>query len=299
MKSVTKAANAAIKTRNEQLWQAYMSYEGFNKKIELELINNNNPLFCNIAYRIINGNNAVAGITKRKEATLRLNTATESDIKQEIVLHYIEKIREKKERGFGSYDVKLAKELENTTRRFLSERYTNCGISIPYGSKKRHMKNGTWHDAKNAANVYDAIVCNGFDTTIDVDKSPADCYLQRFAMYRKYNVESELILTEVRDIMDTYFRFHPEKRNIVVARFMSNLQWKEIAKEYGITEGGARFKVNEAFAELRGELLRHGLKKEDVLSCLDPELLFDTQIAKKSMSKIDSQATKKRQKKAV
>lgn len=246
MKQLFNEESVNYKTINEELWSTYISVDKPTaQKVEELFLHLNHSMFMEI----------MEHVNIRKHRTL----ATSEDAMQMIIYNYLIELRAfRDDKGFKTYPFNIYKIVENEVKKTLSDDYMNGGMKIPYGTKKRHIKEGKYQSKYNDPTVYEQIV-SGVDEYEILESI-------KFEKLQAYTVSTEELVTSicaptvssfVKDaLMKALNSLSEMERDIVMLRYYHTnkkecVSWAEIGAKYDITEGGARFKCSEALIKLR------------------------------------------------
>jgi len=175
------------------------------------------------------------------------------DVAQTVQLEYLEALKRSKQEGRATYRLDLFKIAENAAKEYLSDTCCVGGVKIPYGTKKRKAKQGDL----TSPIVVSVNTCEEGNDETGIEK--------RKAAMMSNGISAEDIILEgmnldiiKKGLSKALSIIDEEEKDIILLRFMGKekMQWADIGEKYDMTEGGARFKCNQALIKLRKECIK-------------------------------------------
>ena len=183
-------------------------------------------------------------------------TMDEDDLDQEVRMAYMESLLDYKARNVKKYPMEIYTIVQNMVRKRLSD--TCSAITMPYGTKKRLVREGTY--SQQIINVNEC-ECGSDETGYEKRKA---AYMSTAESAEDIVVEKMMHQLVINTVKEELAALDPEIRDMILARVAGKKKWAEIGEHYGMTEGGVRFKVGEALDSIRN--MYHNMQIEsDIL----------------------------------
>lgn len=225
--------------KNGELWSQYLSAnEAESKKIEMEFLETNIPMFLNI----------LKNVNIRNHVSL----ASKEDVFQTIYMEFISVLRKKRNEQCKEYPATAFKIVENETKRIIKTDYTSNGIKMSYATRKRFVKSGKNVNFFNEHDSYEKIV-HGAD---DYDVSGGE----KFDKIHVFTESVEDMITDInspetksyiREVLYEAIRTLPEtERKIIFMRHIQCQSYKSIGSVLGMPMYTVRKKHEKCIAKL-------------------------------------------------
>jgi len=245
-----KLTNKALEKREENnaLWKSYIvSVKCNNIKrmnvIEAEFLKINQDLLWDYV-RVDN---------TREYNMYRDYTVEYSDMKQMLSFNYILQLRAAAKNGAEEYPINAMQIAVNETKKELNDCYSPMGEKVSYGTRKRHQREGKTYWEKDF-DQYDFIACGSDEDKVErIFRPMIEC---QYSTAPYAIIEYATMAPEIHAALNNALNeVGQDVREMTLRRVLGKEKWGDIGTRFGMTEGGVRFKVNEALKVMR-QMLR-------------------------------------------